>query len=539
VHQDPQTGAESDFFLGTYDPCCTPLGRFRSPVNNLGTFGDPTRNYRAVSRTMCQPAGPNAATTPQLQTRCMMAPPATPDPTAVQANVVLTGNGLTAGKYFLPNFEFIFGENLAFGGPIIPANLQDLPFLFCGSGPLDGPGTISPVVGQLDPAPWALPMADPTFHSTLCPQATAVGTAPGVPVTVPLQPVPAIINAVSASGAVTADGLPHVVTLTVTGSNPNPPPASSILSYSWRTTAAGVTFSCGACPPQPAVAPYSVTATITTTKTGPIDFIVAASNGILPSPAATLTVNVAAANNKPPVVTKQSGIQAGSTVTLSATAKASNGTSPITISFRQTGGPAVGLTVGPTTGLAPNQSANATFVVPVSPTSATFTFVAIATDPSNGLTTTSGTITVKSTPVLLDAVTVTNVTYRAIVSRVGAPAELGKLNITATSNETDLNPIPPGMTMNALISNSTLPANLPGSTALPITVPLVFTAADVPGTLTPTCGPTACWVGNATQVIANTTQTPAVYLAPTQVTVRSSLGGSAGVTQASPVFTIR
>jgi hypothetical protein len=141
--------------------------------------------------------------------------------------------------------------------------------------------------------------------------------------------------------------------------------------------------------------------------------------------------------------------------------------------------------------------------------------------------------------VLIDAVTITNVTYRAIVSRVGAPAELGKLNITATSNETSTNPVPPGMTMNAVIVNSTLASTVPGSTALPITIPLKFTPADVPGTLTPVCGPTACWVGDAAQVIEDTTQTPALMLAPTTVTVNSSLGGTVGVSQGNPVFTIR
>jgi hypothetical protein len=84
-------------------------------------------------------------------------------------------NGLSAGQYLLPNFEFIFAENLSFGQPLVPNNLQDLPFLFCGSGPLDGPGTTSPIVGPLVPAPWAPPMDDPIFHSTLCPNAPAVG----------------------------------------------------------------------------------------------------------------------------------------------------------------------------------------------------------------------------------------------------------------------------------------------------------------------------------------------------------------------------
>jgi hypothetical protein len=539
VHQDPLTGAESDFFLGTYDPCCVPLGRFRSPVNNLGVFGPPTRNYRAVSRTACEPPGLNAPNTPQLQTRCMMVPPVNPDAGAVQATVTQNANGLTVGKYLLPNFEFIFGENLAFGGAIIPANLQDLPFLFCGSGPLDGPGTLSPVVGQLDPAPWALPMADPAFHSTLCPSATAVGVAPGTPVVVPVQPVPAVINSLIATGAVVADGAPHPVTLTVTATNPNTP--ATLMSYAWSAPAgSGVTFSCGTCTASAGTSPVTVTATFATTKAGPVAITATVSNGVLPAATSTVTVNVLSTTSKPPVVTKQGFTQSGSTVTLNATAKADNGVTPITIAFKQIGGPTVGIGPVTLTGVPPNQVGTANFTVPVSATQLQLTFVAIATDTATGLTTTSGSITVKPTVVLSDFVSFASVAYRAIVSRVGAPADLGKLTIIANSNETNLNPVPAGMTMTATYSNSLLPATVPGSTAQPLTLPLVYTPADLPGTLTPTCGTAAaCWVGNITGVIQDTSQTPSVLVNPDSVTVRSSLGGSATITPANPLFTIR
>ncbi|GAB3766763.1 hypothetical protein GCM10028796_26610 [Ramlibacter monticola] len=537
VHQHPVTGAESDFFLQSYQPCCAPLGRFRSPVNNIGVFGEPTRNYRAVSRTMCQPPGINAPNAPAIQTRCMMAPPVVPDAGAGPATIAQNGNGLTVGKYLLPNFEFIFGENLTMGGPIIPANLQDLPFLFCGSGPLDGPGSASPLVGQLDPPPWALPMADPAFHATLCPQATSVGAAPGTPVAPPIQPLPAVINAFTATGAVIADGLPHPVTLTVTATNPNTP--ATLMSYSFNTAAAGVSFSCGTCIPSAGPSPYTVIATVTTTKTGTIAFNTVVNNGVLPSQVATASIVVASAASKPPVVTKQGSTQAGAVVTLNATAKADNGVTPITLAFQQTGGPTVG--IGPVTlaGLPPNQVGTANFTVPVSAAQTQFTFVAIATDPTTGMTTTSNPITVKSPAILADVVTITSVAYRAIVSRVGAPAELGKLNIIATSNETNLNPVPVGMTMNTTLVNSSLPASVPGSTALPITVPLKYTPADLPGTLTPTCGATPCWVGDVTGVIQDTSKVPAVLVAPTSVTVRSSLGGNATVNQGNAVFTIR
>ena len=160
LDQNPDSGAITERLIGTQNAVSSPLlGRFRTPVNNNGAFLPPTRYYRAISRTMCGSQG----------TLCHL------DGGAKQVPVA---NGLIAGQYLLPNFEFIFGENLTFGQPLIPNNFQDLPFLFCGSGPVDGPAfPTSPKVGQLDPAPWAPPMDDPIFHSSLCPAANAVSAA--------------------------------------------------------------------------------------------------------------------------------------------------------------------------------------------------------------------------------------------------------------------------------------------------------------------------------------------------------------------------
>jgi hypothetical protein len=99
------------------------------------------------------------------------------------ANPQEYANGLIAGQYRAPDFDFIFPEPTVVGDPMVPANFQDLPFLYCGSGPL-GTMTVSgtgPVVGQLDPAPWDTPMIDPVFRSTLCPTARGVGTPPPTP----------------------------------------------------------------------------------------------------------------------------------------------------------------------------------------------------------------------------------------------------------------------------------------------------------------------------------------------------------------------
>ena len=170
LDQDPFTGRVSERLLGTQSPMSNAqLGRFRTPTNVGGLFLPPTRMYRAISRTLCadQPTGP--FTTCHLEGN-------------PQAGNNTFANGLVAGQFSLPNFEFIFPENLTFGQALVPNNFQDLPFLFCGSGPLDGPDSNSPVVGQLDPAPWGTPMQNPLFRSNLCPQAKPVAAPPTFPV---------------------------------------------------------------------------------------------------------------------------------------------------------------------------------------------------------------------------------------------------------------------------------------------------------------------------------------------------------------------
>ncbi|NOU01026.1 MAG: hypothetical protein HOO95_05565, partial [Gallionella sp.] len=69
----------------------------------------------------------------------------------------------------------------------VPANLQDLVFLFCGSGPLTTPTADSnaPLVGQLDPAPWAAPMPTPSFAASMCSGEPTVGALTN---TIPASP---------------------------------------------------------------------------------------------------------------------------------------------------------------------------------------------------------------------------------------------------------------------------------------------------------------------------------------------------------------
>ena len=150
IDNDPATGAVSERLLGTANPSGPPvIGRFKF-APNTGPFLPPTRELRVVSRTLC--GDPSV-------------------PCALGNNAYITAGGLSAGQYHAPNFEFIFAENLTLGAAVVPANMQEIPFLFCGSGPLTTPtaGNVGPMVHQLDPAPWASPMLTPFFKIEICP----------------------------------------------------------------------------------------------------------------------------------------------------------------------------------------------------------------------------------------------------------------------------------------------------------------------------------------------------------------------------------
>ena len=147
---DPNSGNISERLLGAANPSGPPVvGRFRF-IPASGAFSPPPREFRVVSRTLCGNANQ-------------------PCQFAESSNTV--ANGLQAGQYHAPNFEFIFAEALTLGDAVVPANLQDLAFLYCGSGPLTTPTANgnTPMVHQLDPAPWASPMFDPFFARFLCP----------------------------------------------------------------------------------------------------------------------------------------------------------------------------------------------------------------------------------------------------------------------------------------------------------------------------------------------------------------------------------
>jgi len=111
--------------------------RIRATKAPAGLLSQPSRTIRVAVRSLCTPAGPTGQAA--LDT-CF-------------ANAPKVANGLVAGEYVAPVFEFIFPENVKPGDVIVPNDMWHLGFLRYGEGsttaPAGGPG-----VGPLTPAPW-------------------------------------------------------------------------------------------------------------------------------------------------------------------------------------------------------------------------------------------------------------------------------------------------------------------------------------------------------------------------------------------------
>jgi hypothetical protein len=475
VDVDPLTGTISDRLLGAANPSGPPvIGRFRF-VPNAGAFLPATREVRVVSRTLCgDPFWP-----------CTLANTAQPNP--------LPANGLIAGQYHAPNFEFIFAENLILGDATVPANLQDLAFLFCGSGPLTTPTADSntPLVRQLDPAPWAFPMANPVFASKFCPAEKNVsGVIPN------LSPKAPIANAL-ATPAILASN--QTVTLSAaTSTDPNTP--AKPLSYTW-TQIGGPVITLNA-----RAATTTFKAPIVTVATA-LKFSVAVRNTVplTSSAVVSVIVNPPAA---PPAVsfTAPSNVVAGSTVNLSGLV--SNGA---TFVWTQTAGELVTLNAANT--LKPS------FIAPRGP--AMLTFVLTATNASG-----SSAVASRVIAIVTDSITVGTIIWDNRKSK-------GKFSVVAYSSViTNLSPVPPpGMTMTVTFWNNTLPSFATGSESHPVSVPMtlikdVFGQPIVCGTGLP------CFEANLTEVIvdAGSPLATPLLVAPTTVVVKSSLGGAATVT---------
>jgi hypothetical protein len=113
--------------------------RLRATKAPIGLLSQPTRNIRVVQRSLC---GPQAQLDQPVLDACLESAPK-------------VANGLVAGQYYAPTFEFIFPENVQPGDGVVPFDLWHLPFLRYGEG-----GQTASGVGPLEPTPWGAPVSD-------------------------------------------------------------------------------------------------------------------------------------------------------------------------------------------------------------------------------------------------------------------------------------------------------------------------------------------------------------------------------------------
>jgi hypothetical protein len=118
--------------------------RIRATKAPAGLLSQPTRTIRVAVRSLCTPAGPDGQTALD----------------ACFENAPTVANGLVAGQYFAPVFEFIFPEGVKPGDLVVPNDLWHLPFLRFGEGSTT-PSDVGPSVGPLTPTPWGAPVSVP------------------------------------------------------------------------------------------------------------------------------------------------------------------------------------------------------------------------------------------------------------------------------------------------------------------------------------------------------------------------------------------
>jgi hypothetical protein len=113
-------------------------GRVRLQAGKAGPgiLFSPTRNIRVVSRTLCDPANINTRMPKLGDDQSDLVP------CLLRAEVA---NGLHAGQFAAPVFDYIFPEALIPGDPAVPNNFWSFGFLMNGE---------SPAVGPLTPSPW-------------------------------------------------------------------------------------------------------------------------------------------------------------------------------------------------------------------------------------------------------------------------------------------------------------------------------------------------------------------------------------------------
>ena len=113
--------------------------RLRATRAPLGLLNSPPRSMLVVNRTLCNP---DTAGTPSSGGVTSAVNNIKTNPECLTSKTV--ANGLAAGRYQAPTFNYIFPENVQKGDPVVPNNLWDLGFLSNGEGGSNGQGPLTP-----------------------------------------------------------------------------------------------------------------------------------------------------------------------------------------------------------------------------------------------------------------------------------------------------------------------------------------------------------------------------------------------------------
>jgi K319-like protein len=410
---DPVYVQEQDILQGAGSPVNPPVPvEGTSRIVMIGFSTDPTRsvtiggvdidcNGNEAFRTFTanfpvDPGPPTGAKKGRVQLRSLggpFLPPAHYMRTKVDGAVpTVTANGLTAGVYTAPQFDFIFSEAINLGALPPLLNFEDLPFLTNGEGPWRG--NTNNVIGQLNP--WPGPAA---------PTPTCIYTPPPPPPPPPTAPVAnaGTDQSVASGAAVTLDGSAST-------------PAGS--TFFWQQTAGTLVALSNAS----AVKPTFTAPNIPSNQPAAVlTFQLTVSNSAGTSSASVNITVQPAPPSAPPTAnagTNQTVVSAQQ-VTLSG-----SGTDPnnlaLTYKWSQVSGPSV--TFNP---VAAN-TATVTFIAPtvaIGSPPVTLVFQLVVTNSSNIPSQPSQvTVTVKSPA---DIVTITQARYRA---------NKGRLDVTASSS---------------------------------------------------------------------------------------------------------
>jgi hypothetical protein len=375
-------GAQKSRFYGSADPFGPPVGgkkgraRLRTTVGN---FLPATREMRAASRAFIMGQSVDAVL-PRAQTYA---------------------NGLVAGQYHAPNFEFIFPENLVAGSPQVPLPLQEFPFLVGGSGPYFGAGTNASAtkigdIGQLSPWPGSAAPAPGA-----CGSAGTVLTNPNANAGAP--------QTVNAGVTVSLDGSASTDTNT---------PALP-LSYVWvQASGPSVVLQ----DPQLSKPYFTAPALPQGSTSAVLTFQLVVSNGFASSGVATTTITVS--GPRAPVVNAgpDQSANGGAQVHLTGSATDPNGAAaqPLKYQWSQTAGTAVVLD-NPV-------SASPSFVAPVMAPGQAAMALSFRLGVTNALGSSASATTNVTVKPLNDTVTITAATYKTSGSRLAVTARSSVTN---------------------------------------------------------------------------------------------------------------